>query len=43
MDKIRCIANFAFVRIKAILGYKSMHGSVIIGGVIQDKEPDPGI
>jgi hypothetical protein len=43
MDKMRCTANSAFVRIEAILGCKSMNGSVIIGGVIQGKEPDPGI
>jgi hypothetical protein len=43
MDKMKYIANFAFVRIKAILGCKSMNGSIIIGSVIQGKEPDPGI
>jgi hypothetical protein len=43
MDKMRCTANSAFVRIKAILGYKGINGSIIIGGVIQGKEPDSGI
>jgi hypothetical protein len=43
MDKMGYTANFAFVRIEAILGCKGMNGSVIIDGVIQDKEPDLGI
>jgi hypothetical protein len=43
MNKIKCTANSAFVKIEAILGCKSMNGSIIIGGVIQDKEPDPDI
>jgi hypothetical protein len=43
MNKMRCITNFAFVRIEAILGCKGINGNIIIGGVIQGKEPDPGI
>jgi hypothetical protein len=40
---MKCTANFAFVRIKAILGCKSINGSIIINSVIQGKKPDPSI
>jgi hypothetical protein len=43
MDKIRCTANSAFVRIKTILDCKSINGNIIISGVIQGKKPNPNI
>jgi hypothetical protein len=40
---MKYIANFALIRIKAILTCKSMNGGIIIGGVIKGEEFDPGI
>jgi hypothetical protein len=43
MNKIKCIANFALIRIEAILICKNMNDGIIINGVIKNKESDSGI
>jgi hypothetical protein len=43
MDKMRCTANSALIKIEAILTCKSMNGGIIIDGVIKGEKSDPGI
>jgi hypothetical protein len=43
MNKMKCIANFALIKIKAILTCKSMNGGIIVSGVIKSEESDPDI